>query len=338
MRWPLNREITNKLEIFMKLCNIAAMRKLLFILAILALFIGHASVSFAEFSLPGIERTPTTEGLEEEGDEEDNEGFEEPLPIPEDLGKTDEEVEAGEDDEEEPAEKKEPTRRERAEEDDEEDVGEKEGRDKQFPLKLSMEAAITLNYKFLEYDDSFTINYNISLQGMIKQRIFVLRGNAKIATDVNGYLAKWATGECIPKVSIKDVPFEVSFIKKEESEATLKIKFKKAILEDWESLCTFFDAPGVTFNTKGEPEKWISSALEKTSPKLSQVVVAIDPDYPEETVTVPFTINSHTVMDEGMGQADIEGTGVITLEPLSQELDREESKLRIPAGLATRRR
>lgn len=183
---------------------------------------------------------------------------------------------------------------------------------KQIPHKLTLDAVVITNYTFSDNNESYKIKYHINLGGEINADTKVLKGQAKVATDISGFLAKASAFECILKVSIADVPYEILFSKTSETEADISVTFKDAIAEDWESLCTFLDNSGAKFNTRGTPERWIGAALEKAKPSLSKLAAPFDPD---KTTTLPFTIAKHRVEDEPVGSAEIEGTGVITLEP-----------------------
>lgn len=180
-------------------------------------------------------------------------------------------------------------------------------------LKLTIDAVVVVGYTFFNSDDAFQLKYHINMGGDIKQNMAVLKGNAKVATDISGYLAKWPTGECLLKVSIADVPYEIRFKKTSDAEADIDVEFKRQITEDWESLCTFIDAPEAKFNTRGMPEKWIGSALAKTDPPLDKLTAKLDPE--EEESTLKFSIAKYTIAEENLGFAEVEGTGVVTIKP-----------------------
>lgn len=178
--------------------------------------------------------------------------------------------------------------------------------------KLMLDAVVVVDYLFYHSPDRFKVKYHLNLSGEIPQDVTVLKGSAKISTDVSGYLAKWAQGECLLKVSISEVPYEITFKKNGNREADVEVKFPQPIMEDWESLCTFLDDPNAKLNTRGNPEKWVAAALEKTSPSLNRLVTPLSA---EEATTLKFTIAKHTVKDENIGSAEIDGTGAITIQP-----------------------
>lgn len=180
------------------------------------------------------------------------------------------------------------------------------------PRRLTIDAVVTVDYLFFHSPDRFKVKYHLNLGGDVPQDVTVLKGQAKVATDVSGYLAKWEEGECVLKVTIAEVPYEIAFKKNAENEADVEVKFPQPIMEDWESLCTFLDDPNAKLNTRGTPEKWIAVALEKASPPLSRLAAPLSAD---EATTVRFTIAKHTVQDENIGSAELEGNGVITIQP-----------------------
>lgn len=178
--------------------------------------------------------------------------------------------------------------------------------------RLDIDAVVIIKYMFNWSADSYTVKYHINLGGDINNDTAVIKGNAKVATDISGFLSKTSAFECVLKVSIADVPYEITFRKTSDTEADINVALKGQILEDWESLCTFLDTSNAKFNTRGSPERWISMALEKAKPPLNRLPISIDPT---KTTTSRFTINKHTVPDEGLGTAEIEGTGVVTIRP-----------------------
>ncbi|MBI2092165.1 MAG: hypothetical protein HYY43_02700 [Deltaproteobacteria bacterium] len=183
---------------------------------------------------------------------------------------------------------------------------------KPLPRKLTIDAVIVVKYSFGDGVEPYSIKYHINMGGSLKADVGMIKGNAKVATDISGFLAKSSAFECLLKISIADVPYEIMFKKTSEDEADINVSFKDQILEDWESLCTFLDASGAKFNTRGAPERWIGTALEKANPSLSKLSAPIDP---KKTTTQKFTISQYTIQDEGLGSAEISGTGVVTIEP-----------------------
>ncbi|MBI2345774.1 MAG: hypothetical protein HYV03_02585 [Deltaproteobacteria bacterium] len=188
--------------------------------------------------------------------------------------------------------------------------------------RLTIDAVVVVDYVFFHSPDRFKVKYHLNLGGDVSQEISVLKGSAKISTDVSGYLAKWSEGECVLRVSIAEVPYEITFKKSSENEADVEVKFTQPILEDWESLCTFLDDPNAKLNTKGNPEKWIAIALEKASPSLNRLVTPLSTDEP---TSLKFTIPKHTVKDENIGSAEVDGTGVVTIQPGTGEAATEKS-------------
>ncbi len=196
--------------------------------------------------------------------------------------------------------------------------------------KLTIDAVVVVNYKFAKGTDSYNIKYHVNMGGMVPADVGMIKGNAKVATDIGGFLAKSSAFECLLRVSIADIPYEIMFKKLSDKEADINVAFKGQILEDWESLCTFLE--GAKFNTRGLPEKWIGVALEKAKPPLTKLIAPIDPT---KTTTLKFAIPKHTVDDEGLGSAEVEGTGVVTIQPAvqpavvpaSQQLDETKKML-----------
>jgi len=178
--------------------------------------------------------------------------------------------------------------------------------------KLTIDAVVVVNYTFVNVAENYSVKYHINMGGTINSDVGMIKGNAKIATDISGFLAKSSAFECLLKVSIADVPYEIMFKKTDEKEATINVVFKDQILEDWESLCTFLDTSGAKFNTRGAPERWIGVALEKANPPLTKLTAPLDP---QKLTTLKFSISKHNIPDEGLGSAEVDGTGVVTIEP-----------------------
>ena len=178
--------------------------------------------------------------------------------------------------------------------------------------QVVIDSLVNLNYTFTGSPDTFVLKYHIHLEGKVAASTAVVKGNATIATEVTGYLAKWPTGSCKLAVTIPDSPFEMVFRKAAEDKAGIELKFTNPISETWESQCSFDDAPGAKFNTKGDPEKWLAKALEKASPPLSRLTAPLTTG---ESSSMKFIIGKQTIKDPPIGSADIEGTGVITINP-----------------------
>ncbi len=177
--------------------------------------------------------------------------------------------------------------------------------------RVKINAAIRANYVFNDSPDSFLIKYRWEIEGQANAQTAVIRGDADISADVEGFLAKWPTGECSLSVTIPKVPFEMTFNKSEEEKGSVSLKFRRNILENWESKCTFTDAPGARFETSGDPERWLAKAVEKARPPLRSIVA----DITDEETTTSFVINKEILDDPPLGTIEIEGTGVVTISP-----------------------
>lgn len=179
-------------------------------------------------------------------------------------------------------------------------------------LKVGIEGQVSLSYVFAESPDSFLITYRFSLDGLVRNKIDVLKGRATVSADVKGLLAKWPTGECNLQINVSEVPYELIFNKFKEEEARVEIRFLETILEKWQSLCNFADAPGAKFNTTGNPEKWLDAALQKTSPGLRDILAPLSP---REITMIDFTIARYQLPDAPLGSVEIEGKGKVTIAP-----------------------
>jgi len=199
-----------------------------------------------------------------------------------------------------------------------EDAEPVQGNDENFsgPRRITFDSVIVVKYSVngAATGAATSLKYHINLSTETKQDVDLAKGNAKIATDISGFLAKSSAFECLLKVSIADVPYEIMFKRTTETEADLNIAFKGQILEDWESLCTFLDASGSKFNTRGAPEIWIGTALEKAKPPLSKIAVPLDPN---KATSVTFTIPKTTIEDDA-GISEYEGKGVVTIQPVKR--------------------
>lgn len=179
--------------------------------------------------------------------------------------------------------------------------------------RLTMSADITVDYTFADtLKDNFKIGYHIQLSGVAPTFPTLIRGNATIKTDTSGYLAKWTTGQCLLQVDVAAVPYEMSVAKEGDDKLKVSLQFKQKILEDWQSLCTFLDAPDRRFYTRGEPEKWIADALQKADPSLDKLMAPMSPKNKTET---KFKVSKYSVKDGSIGSANVEGSGTITLQP-----------------------
>lgn len=177
--------------------------------------------------------------------------------------------------------------------------------------RIKIDAAIRANYVFNDSPDSFVVKYRWEIKGQANAETAVIRGDADVSADVEGFLAKWPTGECSLEIAIPKIPFELAFRKSGEDKGSLALKFRRNILENWSSKCTFSDAPGARFETTGEPEKWLARAMEKARPPLRSIIA----DITDEETTTSFVINKEVLDDSPIGSVEIEGTGVITITP-----------------------
>ncbi len=184
--------------------------------------------------------------------------------------------------------------------------GEAEGR-----WKIKINAAIRANYVFNDSPDSFLIKYSWEIEGQANADTAVIRGDANITAEVEGFLAKWPTGECSLDITIPKVPFEMTFRKSGEDKGSIALKFRRNILENWQSKCTFTDSPGARFETSGDPEKWLARAIERARPPLRSIVT----DVGYEETTTSFVINKDIIEDPPIGTVEVEGTGVVTITP-----------------------
>lgn len=176
---------------------------------------------------------------------------------------------------------------------------------------VKINAAIRAHYVFNDSQDNFVVKYRWEIKGQANANSAVIRGDADINADVEGTLAKWPTGECKLEVSIPKVPFDLTFQHNAEDKGNIALKFRRQITEDWQSKCTFTDAPGVRFDTRGEPEKLLARVIEKARPPLRSIVMNIG----QEETSSTFIINKETIDDPPLGTIEIEGTGVITITP-----------------------
>jgi hypothetical protein len=168
-----------------------------------------------------------------------------------------------------------------------------------------------MNYMYDNSPDAFTIKYRWELKGEVNADNAVIKGDIDMSADVDGYLSKWATGECKLEITIPKVPFELSFKKTGEEKGDLRLILKKPITEDWQSRCTFKDAPGAKFDTSGPPERWLARAIEKARPPLRSIVI----DLKNEETTTPMVIGKETIPDPPLGSMEIEGQAYVTITP-----------------------
>lgn len=190
------------------------------------------------------------------------------------------------------------------------------------PKKITLDAVVYVDYQFFESPDAFKIKYHINMGGNANLATALITGNAEIATEVTGFLAKWGSGQCILDVSVSKTPYEIAY-NSAADEADISVKFKNPITEKWESTCSFMGAPAKPFKTEGTSEKWISDALEKTTPPLSAIAAPLEAG---GSSSLNFTIPEYTVIEEGLGSAQVKGTGIITIQPVKKTIPKPTSK------------
>ena len=175
---------------------------------------------------------------------------------------------------------------------------------------------ITVDYTFIDSTDKFKIKYAININDTVKPSDTSLRGAATIATDVSGYLAKWPTGQCELKVMISKIPYDMRLTRLDTGEEEISLAFKGDVNEDWKSLCTFTDDPDAKFNTSGGFEQWVQKALKKAATTLEQLTI---PTRNDQSSSTKFKIDRQEINEENVGKAIIEGTGVVSMDPIIEE-------------------
>lgn len=196
------------------------------------------------------------------------------------------------------------------------------------PKKLMIDAIVYVDYQFFSSSDAFKVKYHLDMGGNANVSTALIKGNAEIATEVTGYLAKWPQGQCLLDVNIAKVPYEIAYHQKSEDEVAIKIEFKKGIQEKWESTCTYIDGVTKPFITQGPPEEWVGLALAKTSPPLSSLEAPLEKG---GTTSITFDIPEYTVPDGSLGSAKIKGTGVVTIQPLESGQKEETEEKTTPS-------
>ncbi len=176
---------------------------------------------------------------------------------------------------------------------------------------VKINAAIRAHYVFNDSPDNFVVKYRWEIKGQANANTAVIRGDADINADVEGFLSKWPTGQCKLEIGISKVPYEVTFQRNGEDKGSIALQFRRPITEDWQSRCSFTDAPGAKFDTRGEPEKILARAIEKARPPLRSIVT----DIKNEETTTTFVISKEVIDDPPLGTIEIEGTGVVTVTP-----------------------
>ncbi len=176
---------------------------------------------------------------------------------------------------------------------------------------IRITAAVRANYVYNDSPESFIIKYRLGVEGKANANTTVMRGDAEISAAVEGFLAKWPTGECKLEVTVPKVPYELTFQRTGEDKGNVALTFKKIITEDWQSRCSFADAPGAKFDTRGDPEKILTRALDKARPPLRSIVTNLG----REESSTSFVISKEVIDDAPLGTIEIEGTGVVTITP-----------------------
>lgn len=182
------------------------------------------------------------------------------------------------------------------------------------PFKISISGEVDLNYVFAESPDTFIVTYKFSIEGLARNKVDILKGKGQITTGITGSLAKWPTGECALNISVGELPFEMVFNKVSEEMIRLDVKLTGDVLENWESNCTFRDAPGSKFHTSGNPEKWVIRALKRPNPSFMDLTVPVDRLH-KRTSTMEFQIERFLIPDPPLGSAELEGKGKIEISP-----------------------
>jgi len=193
------------------------------------------------------------------------------------------------------------------------------------PVKLSMDAVVYVDYQFFNSNDAFKIKYHLKMSGIANLAPSVVNGDAEIATEVNGLLAKWNTGQCILDVKVAKVPFEMKYNRSGE-DISINTSLKGEINEIWESKCTFFGKKRPLIS-QGPPEKWLNEALGKTMPPLSSLTISAEKG---TVANITFEIPEYDVIEEGLGGAKVKGSGVLTIEPTRKTTTRPAFRARLP--------
>lgn len=176
---------------------------------------------------------------------------------------------------------------------------------------IRITGAVRANYVYNDSPDSYIIKYRWEVKGQANANTAVMRGDAEINATVEGFLAKWPTGECKLEVTVPKVPFELTFQRTGDEKGNVALTFKKIITEDWQSRCSFADSPGSKFDTRGDPEKLLTRALDKARPPLRSIITNLG----REETTTSFVISKEVIDDAPLGTIEIEGTGVVTVTP-----------------------
>lgn len=189
-------------------------------------------------------------------------------------------------------------------------VGEGEEEPGDEARKVIIDTLVNLSYVFNNSPDSFIVTYHFRIEGDIKAKTSVMRGQATVDVKTDGFLAKGPTFECKLKITVPKAPYQLTFRWKDDENANLDLNFTKPIMETWESNCSFGDSGAKPFVTKGNPEKWLKRALAKTSPPLRKLNAKLTD---EEKTTTNFIVNTHQINDPPLGTIEVDGKGIITV-------------------------
>lgn len=181
-------------------------------------------------------------------------------------------------------------------------------------FRVRMTADVSMSYVFNDSPDSFFITYRLEIDEPVRNKADVLKGNAKIAAKVKGFLAKWPSGECTLNINVSEAPYEIVFNRYSEEKAKLNVRFTGTILERWQSDCQFNDQTAAKFTTTGNPEKWIDRALKVTAREFTEFDLPID-RYHKQLHKHDFKLERFILADPPLGSAEIEGQGSVELIP-----------------------
>lgn len=181
------------------------------------------------------------------------------------------------------------------------------------PYQIEMQVEVEMNYVFEESPDNFIIKYSMNLEGETQNKKQVIQGQAHAKASVEGFLAKWPSGECVLNIEIEEIPFEMIFAKL--GERMVRVNTKHEDFEElWRSNCLFSDAPGAKFTTTGKKERWFAQVLSRASHILRDIKMTMDPNHRLPT-TLRSNIQRFMIADPPLGSAEIDGKLVLTVTP-----------------------
>lgn len=184
------------------------------------------------------------------------------------------------------------------------------------PYRVMIKASFNFNYVFAESPDSFIVDYKLEVDEKIKNQVDIKKGDIRVNTDVQGFLAKWPTGECQLNIGVSEIPYQLSFNKVEEEKIRLDLAMEENITEKFDSNCVFTDAPGSKFNTSGAREQMLINAIRKSAPQLRGMQIPVD-RYHKQPTKVKIPIERFSWSDAPLGSAEIEGAWEIEIIPES---------------------